>query len=60
MSILILNKTKDLGKPTKIQNHFHYASFLYHTYKRILYGISTLELVYDIMIIIKIKHIKFG
>ena len=28
MSILILYKPKDLGKPTEIQNHIYNASFL--------------------------------
>ena len=60
MSIVILYKPKDLGKPTEVQNHFYNASFLYYTYKRILYGILALQLMINIMIIIKIKHIKSG
>ena len=51
----------NLGKPTEIPNYFHIASFLFYTYKRILYGILTLEFMQSsIMIIIKHKDINFG
>ena len=35
---------QNFGKPTEIPNHFYNASFLFHTYKRLLYGTLTLQL----------------
>ena len=62
MSILTLFKSKYSFKtsvnPLKFQ--IIYASFLFYTYKRILYGILTLQLMSNIIIIIKINFINFG
>ena len=64
MSNLTLYKPKyifeTLVNPLKFQIKFDNASFLSHKYKRILYGILTLELMQNIMIITKINDINFG
>ena len=61
MSILTFYKPKYifqiLGKSTKIPNQFNNAYFFLIIIKRILYGILTLELMQNIMIIIKINYI---
>ena len=61
MSILTFYKPiLNLGKSTEIPNHFYNASFLFYTYKCIFCGKLTLELMQNIMIIIKINDTNFG